>query len=332
MLLYDEGGCRRTTIAAVAAATFVTVLTGPAAAQSSYPNRAIRFVVPYPPGGGTDFTAREIGQRMSEALAQTVVIDNRPGAGATLGHGIGAKAAPDGYTIMFGTTGGMVSGPALGVKINYDPAKDFVPISYLVDVPYTLVTNGNLPPNSVRELISLAQSSPGKLNFGSPGTGTPNHLGGVMLMLLTGIKMVHVPYKGGGPLMTDLMAGQMHVAFSSPPQALPHVRAGRLKMLGVGHTTRVADLPDIPAINETVPGFFNTGWWGVLAPAGTPRPIVTLLNATINKALTLPEVVKRFKAFGVVPAPSTPEAFRDLLREDQQRWGKIIKDANIRIE
>jgi tripartite-type tricarboxylate transporter receptor subunit TctC len=260
------------------------------------------------------------------------VIDNRPGAGATLGHGVAAKSVPDGYTILLGTTGGVVSGPALGVKIAYDPLKDFAPIGFLVHVPYTLVTYGNLPVNNVRELIDLARASPGKLNFGSPGTGTPNHLGGVMLMLLTGIKMVHVPYKGGGPLMIDLMAGQMHVAFSSPPQALPHVRAGRLKMIGVGHPTRVDSLPGIPAVAETVPGFVNTGWWGVLAPAGTPKDIVQLLNKVVNKALALPEVGQKFLLFGVVAAPSTPEWFRDLIREDHQRWSKVIKDGKISIE
>jgi len=303
-----------------------------ALAQAPYPNRPIRFIVPYPPGGGTDFTAREIGQRISEALGQPVVIDNRPGAGATLGHGLAAKAVPDGYTILLGTTGGTVSGPALGVKIAYDPARDFAPVGFVVYVPYTLVTYGGLPAGSVREFLDLARAAPGKLNFGSPGTGTPNHLGGVMLMLLTGIKMVHVPYKGGGPLMIDLMSGQMHVAFSSPPQALPHVRAGRLKMLGVGHPTRVKSLPDVPAIAETVPGFFNTGWWGVLAPAGTPKEIVQLLNRVVNKALALPEVGQKFLLFGVEAAPSTPEWFRDFIREDQQRWGKVIKEAKLTVE
>ena len=316
----------------IAAAMLLAALIAEVHAQAPYPNRAIRFVVPYPPGGGTDFSAREMGKRIGDALGATVVIDNRPGAGATLGHGIAAKSAPDGYTILLGTTGGMVSGPALGVKIAYDTAKDFAPIGYLVDVPYTLVTYGALPPQSVKELIDLAHASPGKLNFGSPGTGTPNHLGGVMLMLMTGIKMVHVPYRGGGPLMTDLMAGQMQVAFSSPPQALPHVRAGRLKMLGVGHPTRVKLLPEIPAIAETVPGFMNTGWWGILAPAETPKEIVHLLNATVNKALAMPEVVQRFANYGVIPAPSTPEAFASFIREDQQRWGKVIKDAKITLD
>ncbi len=317
---------------AFAAFAVVAASPAPAQTQAPYPNRPIRFVVPYPPGGGTDFTAREMGMRLSEQLGQSVVIDNRPGAGATLGHGLVAKAAPDGYTILLATTGGMVSGPALGVKIAYDPLKDFAPIGFLVHVPYTVVTYGNLPVASVRELIDLARASPGKLNFGSPGTGTPNHLGGVMLMLLTGIDMVHIPYKGGGPLMTALMAGQMHVAFSSPPQALPHVRVGRLKMLGVGHPTRLKSLPDVPAINETVPGFINTGWWGVVAPAGTPKEIVQRLNAAVNKGLALPDVEKKFLNNGVIVAPSTPEEFRSFVVEDHQRWSKVIKDAKIRID
>jgi tripartite-type tricarboxylate transporter receptor subunit TctC len=301
-------------------------------AQAQYPNRPVRFVVPYPPGGGTDFTAREICQRRSESLGQAVVSDNRPGAGATLGHGIVAKAAPDGYTILLATTGGMVSGPALGVKVAYQPLKDFAHIGFLTHVPYTLVTSGTLPAASVRELIDLAKASPGKLNFGSPGAGTPNHLGGVMLMLLTGIEVVHVPYKGGAPLMTALVAGQMQLAFSSPPQALPHVRAGRMKMLGVGHPTRLKSLPDVPAINETVPGFINTGWWGVAAPAATPRAIVERLNAAVNQALMLPEVEKKFALNGVIAAPSTPEEFQRFVAEDHQRWTKVIKDANLRLE
>ncbi len=324
-------GWRRTCFA-VALAAGLSAPCVTALAQAPYPNRPIRFIVPYPPGGGTDFTAREIGSRISEALGQSVVIDNRPGAGATLGHGLVAKAAPDGYTILLGTTGGVVSGPALGVKIAYDPARDFAPVGFLVLVPYTLITSGGLAAGNVRELIDLARAAPGKLNFGSPGTGTPNHLGGVMLMGMTGISMVHVPYKGGGPLITDLIGGQMHVAFSSPPQALPHVRTGRIRMLGVGHPTRVKSVPDVPAIAETVPGFNNTGWWGVLAPAGTPHGIVRLLNATVNKALALPEVGQKFLLHGVEAAPATPEEFRDFIRADQQRWNKVIKDAKISVE
>jgi tripartite-type tricarboxylate transporter receptor subunit TctC len=331
-MVTTEPFVRRVCLAPALLAAVVSALPVPAFAQAPYPNRPIRFIVPYPPGGGTDFTAREIGQRITEALGQPVVIDNRPGAGATLGHGLAAKAVPDGYTILLGTTGGVVSGPALGVKISYDPLEGFAPIGFLVHVPYTLVTSGGLPAASVRELIDLARAAPGKLNFGSPGVGTPNHLGGVMLMILTGTSMVHVPYKGGGPLITDMIAGQMHVAFSSPPQALPHVRTGRLKMLGVGHPTRVNSLPDLPAIAETVPGFTNTGWWGVLAPAGTPKQIVQLLNAVVNKALALPEVGQKFLVHGVEVAPSTPEAFREFIRADQQRWSKVIREAKISAE
>lgn len=317
---------------ALALATTLGTTAMLAQAQSEYPNRPVRFVVPYPPGGGTDFTAREMGQRLSEAFGQTFVIDNRPGAGATLGHGLVAKAAPDGYTILLSTTGGIVSGPALGVKVPYDPLKGFSHIGFLVHVPYAVVTFAGLAPNNVRELIDLARASPGKFNLGSPGTGTPNHLGGVMLMVLTGVKLVHVPYKGGGPMMTDLMSGQVHLAFSSPPQALPHVRSGRVKMLGVGHPTRVKMLPDIPAINETVPGFINTGWWGISAPPGTPKDIVARLNAAVNKALALPDVEKKFAANGVIAAPGTPTEFQSFIQEDFQRWRKIIKEANLSVD
>jgi tripartite-type tricarboxylate transporter receptor subunit TctC len=315
--------------AAVSAVALPALAQAP---QGPYPNRPIRFIVPYPPGGGTDFTAREIGQRITEALGQPVVIDNRAGAGATLGHGLAAKAVPDGYTVLLGTTGGTVSGPALGVKIAYDPLKDFAPIGFIVYVPYVLTVTGGLAAGSVREFIDLARASPGKLNFGSPGTGTPNHLGGVLLMSMTGINMLHIPYKGGGPLITDMIAGQIHVAFSSPPQAIPHVRAGRLKMLGVGHPQRTKAMPELPAIAEIVPGFTNTGWWGLLAPTGTPKQIVQLLNSVLNKALALPEVGQKFLVHGVEVAPSTQEAFGDFIRVDTQRWRKVIKEAKISVE
>ena len=303
-----------------------------AVAPAPYPNRPIRFIVPYPPGAGTDFTAREIGQRLAEALGQQVVVDNRPGAGATLGHGLAAKAAPDGYTILLATTGGMVSGPALGVKISYGPLKDFAPIGIAVYVPYSLVVNGSIPANNVREFIDYAKTMPGKLNFATPGTGTPNHLGGVLLMRLTGIDMLHVPYKGGGPLLTDLLAGQMHVTFASLPQVLPHARTSRLKVLGVGHSTRLRAAPEIPTIAETVPGFSNPAWWGVVAPAGTPKAIVERLNVVLNKIMETPEVIQRFQVNGLETGTSTPQGFGDIIRADLQTWSKLIKDANISVD
>ena len=310
----------------------VTVLPLLAHAQTNYPTKPIRLIVPYPPGAGTDFTARSVGEKITEALGQQVVIDSRPGAAATLGHGIVAKSAADGYTLLLATTGGMVSAPALGVKISYDPLKDYAPISLATYVPYALVSNGALPPGNMREFITYAKERPGKLNFGSSGTGTPNHIGGVLLMKMTGIDMLHVPYKGGGPALVELVAGQVHTIFSSLPGVLPHVATGRLKILGVGFTRRLKSAPDVPAIAESVPGFNNTGWWGVVAPQGTPQVIVQKLNAVIVKSMQGPAVVQHFIANGLEPATSTPSAFQELIAADIKLWRKIVQDANISVE
>ncbi len=285
--------------------------------------------MPYPPGAGTDFTACALGERITEALGQQVVIDSRPGAGATLGHGRVAKAPPDGYTLPLATTGGMVSGPALGLKTTYDPLKDFATIGLATFVPYSRVTFGGLPPNNMREFIAYAKTQPGKLNFGSSGTGTPNHVGGVLLMKMTGIDMLHVPYKGGGPMLTALIAGQMHVSFTSLPTVLPHVPTGRLKVLGVGFTRRIKSAPDAPTIAET--GFNNTGWWGLVAPLGTPQVIVQKLNAVMNKGLQAPAVAQHFVGNGLEPTTSTPAAFQELIASELQMWRKLIKDANINV-
>jgi tripartite-type tricarboxylate transporter receptor subunit TctC len=309
------------------------VASGDVSAQAPYPNRPIRLIVPYPPGAGTDFTAREVGQQFSKALGQPVVIDNRPGVAATLGHSLGAKAPPDGYTLLLGTTGGLVSGPALlGAKIPYDPLKDFATIGLATYVPYSLVLYGGLAANNVRELIDLARASPGKLNFASPGVGTPNHLGGAQLMVLTGIELVHVPYKGSAISITDLLAGHVQLSFMGLLQVLPHHRSGRLKVIGIGHPQRLKSAPDIPAIVETIPGFYNTGWWGIVAPAGTPKAIVEKLNGIMNKALATPEMIQRFQVNGLEVATSTPEGYHDIIRADLQMWSKLIKDAKIRVD
>jgi tripartite-type tricarboxylate transporter receptor subunit TctC len=304
-----------------------------AAREAGYPNRPIRLIVPYPPGSGTDFTAREVGAQFSKALGQPVVIDNRPGGAATLGHAVGARAAPDGYTLLLATTGGLVSGPALmGKKIPYDPLKDFATIGLATYVPYSLVLAGSVPANNVRELIDLAKASPGKLNFGSPGVGTPNHLGGAQLMTLAGIQIVHVPYKGGAPVVTDLLGGQIQLAFQGLLQVLPHHRAGRLKVIGIGHPQRLKSAPDIPAIAETIPGFYNTGWWGIVAPAGTSKSIVDKLNTVMVKGLATPESIQRFEMSGLEPATSTPEGYLQMIRDDLQTWRKLIRDAKISVE
>jgi tripartite-type tricarboxylate transporter receptor subunit TctC len=304
-----------------------------ALAQSPYPNRPIRLIVPYPPGAGTDFTAREVGAQYSRVLGQPVVIDNRAGAAATLGHGLAAKAPPDGYTLLLGTTGGLVSGPALmGSKIPYDPLKDFATIGLATYVPYALIATASLPVSNVKELIDLAKASPRKLNVASPGVGTPNHLGAAQLMTLTGIELVHVPYKGGSLAVTDLIAGNVQLLVTGLLQTLPHHRTGRLRILGVGHPQRLKAHPDIPAIAETVPGYYNTGWWGIVAPAGTPQPIVERLNGIMNKALATPEMFQRFETNGLEVATTTPQGFHDMIRADLQMWRKLIKDAKISVD
>jgi tripartite-type tricarboxylate transporter receptor subunit TctC len=324
----------RTCCGALGAALVLASASGIAATRdAAYPNRPIRLIVPYPPGSGTDFTAREVGAQFAKALGQPVVIDNRPGGAATLGHTVAARSAPDGYTLLLGTTGGLVSGPALmGTKIPYDPLKDFATIGLATYVPYSLVLAGNLPASNVREFIDLAKASPGKLNFGSPGVGTPNHLGGAQLMTLTGIQMVHVPYKGGAPVVADLLGGQIQLAFQGLLQVLPHHRTGRLKVIGIGHPQRLRSAPDIPAIAETIPGFYNTGWWGIVAPAGTPKPIIDKLNAVMVKALATPEMIQRFEVNGLEPASSTPEGYHRMIRDDLQSWRKLIKDAKISVD
>lgn len=312
-------------LAAVIGTAAVTVVQ----AQPTYPAKPIRLVCPYPPGGASDFTARVIAPSLTEAWGQHVVVDNRGGAAGTIGHDVVARSAPDGYTLLLGTFGGMVSGPALGMKVPYDPVKDFTPIGLAVYTPWALVVNAAVPANSVKELIDLAKAKPGQLNYGSTGSGTPNHLGVVLLMALSGTNMVHVPYKSAGAATVELIAGRVQVLFSGLPQIIPHVKTGRLKALGIGHPTRMRALPNVPAIAETFPGFNNTGWYGLLGPLGTPRAIVNRVNAELNKTFGTPEMAKRLEIQGLEAATGTPEAFGEMIRNDLARWRKVIKDAGI---
>jgi len=316
-------------IRAVSALCAALALAQGAGAQSRYPDKPIRLVVPYPPGAGADFTARALADAIIGALGQQVVIDSRPGAGATVGHGIAAKAQPDGYTLLLATSGGMTYGPALGMKVTYDPLKDFTPIGLAVHVPYILTIHGKLPPKTMPEFIAFAKSQPGKLNLGSPGNGSPNHVGGVLLQKMTGIEMVHVPYKGGNSMIIDLIAGQAHVVFVSLTAVQGHAAAGRLKLIAVGSAKRIAGAPDVPTVAETVPGFNNAGWRGLVGPLGIPRPIVMQLNAAINKGLASPEVIKHFVTVGLEPAATTPEELLQLMTSELQIWRKVIREANI---
>ena len=319
-------------LSAVAHVTVAVALMAAAAsvgAQQDYPNKPIRIIVPYPPSGSTDPTARAFGKWFSEKLGVPVVIDNRPGAGSTIGHALGAKAAPDGYTLLLGTSGGMVVSPAFGAKLEYDPVKDFAPVGLCDLVPFLLVVPSSLPVKNVKEFIDLAKAKPGTINYGSPGIGTPNHLGGELLKAMTGADLTHVPYKGGGPATVDLIAARIQALFGSPPQWQPHFETGKIRVIGVGHPTRLRSMPDVPAIAETYPGFNNTSWYGLFAPVGTPAPIINKLNAEMKKALANAEFSKYIESIGLVPASSTPQELGDMVRTELARWTKVIRDAGI---
>ena len=300
-----------------------------AQAQTPFPTKPVRLIVPYPPGGTTDFVAREIANKLGEALGQQFVIDNRPGAGTLIGLTQGARAAADGYTITFGTSAGLAVNPAFGVKMPFEPLRDFAPIGLMVYVPYLLVVNPSLPVRNLKEFIDLAKAQPGKLNFASPGVGTPNHLGLEMLNIMAGVKFVHVPYKGGAAAITDLVAGQVQAIFSGTPQVSSFVKAGRLRIIATATTkpTRVA--PEFAPIAETFPGFDCNTWFGLLAPTGTPSAIITRINSELNRALADPGVIQRLLDQGVEATPGSPAAFRQLIVAETERWRKVIKTAGI---
>ncbi|MGH8620039.1 MAG: Bug family tripartite tricarboxylate transporter substrate binding protein [Burkholderiales bacterium] len=306
-------------------------MTAEAAVAQTYPSRPIRIVITFPAGGPSDTVVRPIAQRLAETWGQPVILDNRGGAGGVVGTEIVARAAPDGYNLLVGTAGGMAINPNLMAKLPYDPFRDFAPVCMLVINPQILVAHPALPANNVKELVALAKSKPGQLNFGSSGTGTATHLGMELLKLATGIDVVHVPYKGGAPAVTDLIAGQVQMIFVSMPSVMPHVQSGRLKALAVGSAKRVASAPDVPTVAETgYPGFEYANWNALFAPAGTPAAIVNKLNAEVVRILSDPALAQRLSAQGAEPAPGSPEALGRWLRQDYDRWRKVIKTGGIK--
>ncbi len=299
------------------------------AAGIPYPTKPVRIIVPYPPGGSTDPTARAYGNWLSEKFNVPVVIDNRPGAGSTIGHALGAKATPDGYTLVLGTSGGLVVSAAFGTRLAYDPIRDFAPIGVGVYAPFLIVVHPSVPAKSVTELVELAKAQPGTINFGSPGSGTPNHLGMELLTAMTGAKFTHVPYKGGGAATVDLVAGRIQAIFGSIPQWQAHIASGKVRAIAIGHPTRVRTMPDVPAVAETFPGFNNTTWYGLLGPAGTPAAIVDKVNAEMKRAIDNPAFVKHLETIGLEPAYTTPKEMGDLIRSELARWTKVVRDAGI---
>jgi tripartite-type tricarboxylate transporter receptor subunit TctC len=319
-------------ISVVVSAAALAAAASVCAAQS-YPTRPVRLVITYPPGGTTDFVGRPVAQKLSDLLGQSVVVDNRGGAGGIIGTMIVAQAPPDGYTLLLGTSSGMVINPLLQSKLPYDALKDFAPVSRTNINPQALVAHAAAPFNTVKELIAYAKANPGKLNVASSGIGTPNHLGAEMLKHLAGIDLVHVAYKGGGPAMTDLIAGQVQLQFSSIPTVLTHVKTGRIKMLAIGSGKRSPALPDVPTIAEAgVPGYEYTTWYGIFAPGATPSATIKLLNAAVVKAVLSPEVSQRLAPQGAEPAPSTPQELTQYMKDESARWARTIKAAKIRLE
>ena len=296
----------------------------------AYPTRPIRFVVPYPPGGPTDFTARTVGQKLSQSLGQQIVVDNRPGAGTIIGGELVARAVPDGYTLLLGTGGGTFLSPIMVAKVPFDPHRDFAPVGMLVVSPQVLVVHPSVAAKSVADLVALAKSKPGELNFASVGTGTSPHLGGELFASLTNTKIVHVPYKGTAPAMTDLLAGRVQMMFTSMPTVLAHVKSGKLRLVGTGGTRRSAVISDTPPIAETVKGFELVTWYGVFAPAKTPAAIIKRLNAEIEKVLNDPEARDPLAAQGLEPTIMSPEELKRYTEAETQRWTRLVKAAGLK--
>jgi tripartite-type tricarboxylate transporter receptor subunit TctC len=318
----------RPTRRAVLAAVFLAPLA--AFAQAAKP---IRIVVPFTPGGSTDILARAIAPKLASALGQNVVVDNKPGAGGSLGAAEAAKADPDGSTLLMGHIGTLAVNPSMYPKLPYDPLKSFVPVAYVARVPNVLVVNAASPIKSLKHLIEAARAQPGRLTYSSGGNGSAAHITFESLKLRTKLFMLHIPYRGTAPSVTDLIAGQVDCSFTGAPAVIPHVRSGRLRALAVSSPQRLAALPNVPTVAESgYPGFEADQWYGIVAPAGTPATVVTRLNAEINKALALPDVAQQLAGEGATPVPGTPQTFGDLIKRETPRWAEVVKAGNVKPE
>ena len=303
----------------------------PAHAQP-FPSKPLRVVVPFPPGGGVDLTARIVGQKMAELVGQPVVIENRAGAAGTIGAEFVAKGSPDGHLVLVAGPGSVAVAPLLFPKLGYDPLRDLAPVTMLVTMPFIVVAHPSIPVRNARELIAWAKANPGRVNMASGGAGTGQHLAGELFNLMAGIKVVHVPYKGTAPAIADIIGGHADLTFSDP-SVLPLVKAGKLKVIGVSGTSRYEALPDAPVIADTgLPGFDALNWYPMMAPGGTPKEIITRLNAEAIRALAAPEVREKLLAQGLVPTPMTPEQLGRFIRNDLERWSKVVKAASIRLD
>jgi tripartite-type tricarboxylate transporter receptor subunit TctC len=308
-------------------------LATPAQAQN-WPTKPIKFVVPFPPAGGNDILARVVGEKLAPALGQPIVIDNRPGAGGNIGADFAAKSAGDGYTFLIAASALLTINQHLyASKLPYDPLRDFEAVGLLGVLPVVLAVNADVPANTVQELISLAKSKPDALVYASAGPGTPHHLAAELFKSMTGAPMLHVPYKGGAPAATDLIAGRVQVMFAPINNVTPYLEGGRVRLLGVGSEKRIASRPDLPTIAEAgVPGFFVDNWIAIVAPTGTPKDIVATMSGELTKVLDQPEVRSKFAVQGIEPASAAPMQLTEMIRSEAVRWGGIIKKAGIRLD
>jgi len=317
---------------ALALALAMLVLAPAVASAQAYPSRPIKFIVPYPPGGGTDVVARIMNEPLATELGQPIIIENKGGAAGNVGTELAARAPADGYNILF-TLSSHTINPKLYDKLPFDVEKDFVPISMATLIPQILVVHPSVPANNVQELIALAKAQPGKLNFASVGTGSPGHIAGELFKLKTGIDIVHVPYKGGGPAVTDTIGGQVQMLFVSMPAVWQHVKSGRVKAIAVTSAKRSVTAPDVPTFVESgVPEVVVDSWYGAFAPAKTPPAIVAQLNAAMVKVLAIPAVKEKLLAQGAEPSPTTQAEFDKVVKDELAKWEYVIKAANIRPE
>jgi tripartite-type tricarboxylate transporter receptor subunit TctC len=311
----------------------VLALAAGTAAAQAYPTKPVRMVVPFPAGGATDIVGRLIAQKLSEAWRQQVFVDNRAGAGGTIGSDVAARAPADGYTILMGTSSTHAIAPSLYSKLPYDPVRDFAPITLVASATVLLAVHPSVPAKNVRELIALAKKQPNALSFASSGTGGISHLIGEHFKSLAGIQMLHVPYKGDTPALIDLTAGQVSLMFGTAVSFLPHVKAGRLNALAVTNPKRSPTLPKIPTISESgLPGFEALQWFGLFAPAGTPKEVISRLHGEIVKSLQLPDVQERLTGLGADVVGNTPEEFAAFLKADAAKWAKVVKESGAKIE
>lgn len=321
----------RRTLLGAAAASITAGLSGPARAQA-WPTKSITLVVPFTPGGSTDILARLLGQKLQAALGQSVVVESRPGAGGSIGSEAVAKATPDGHTLLMGHIGTLAVNPSIYPKLNYDPIKSFAHVSMIARVHNVLVVNPEVPAKTTQELIAYIRANPGKLNYATGGNGSAAHIATAALAVAAGLDIVHVPYRGTAPAMTDLLGGRVQMMFTGAPVVLPQAQAGKLRALGVSGLSRLAAAPDVPTVAEAIPGFEASQWYGIVAPAGTPDAVVARLNAEIVKAMADPAVVERLAQEGAEAWTTTPDAFRSHITTETARWAEVVRKAGIRAE